>query len=100
MSKYQVYQYQSFLDLAIQLTGTVENSFWIAQVNKMNPSDELSPGVEIEIPEELITNREILKYFTINKITPATALTEQDQDTITGCEGIGCWAIGINFKVS
>ncbi|WP_233860987.1 hypothetical protein [Tenacibaculum piscium] len=100
MIKYQVYEGQSLLDIAIQFTGTPTNALFIAKHNLLNPSDSLMSGIEIEIPDTLKINNEILKYIIRNNIKPATALTQTNMDAITGCEGIGCWAIGIDFKVS
>ncbi len=100
MIKYQVYQHQSILDVAIQLTGTIDNALWIAKENELNPSDDLTAGMVLIIPYGLVNDIEILKYYILNKILPATALTQGDIDIIIGCEGIECWAIEIDFKVS
>lgn len=90
---------QSFFDLALIFSGNRDNAFLIAKENQMNPSNELEPGSEILIPEGIIQNRESLEYYDFKKVLPATALTQGDKDLIIGCEGIGCWAIDVDFKV-
>ncbi|MEQ3500592.1 hypothetical protein ABMY20_12615 [Tenacibaculum sp. SSH1-16] len=91
---------QSLFDLAVQLTGDAINALELARDNGLTPSDNLVPGVELKVPEELVKDEGILQYYKNNAIRPATGLTKSNIDDIVGCEGIGCWAIGIDFKVS
>lgn len=91
---------QSLFDLSVQLTGTALNALELAQANNKVPSVNLIAGEELIVPNTLVTEDDILRYYQANTLLPASALTQQNQDTITGCEGIGCWAIGIDFKVS
>ena len=100
MSKYQVYQHQSFLDVSILLTGTALNALLIAEHNGFSASDELTPGIELEIPENLNIELEIQKYYRINELIPATGFTKNEKDIIEGCDGIGCWVIEDDFIVS
>ncbi|MRM95028.1 hypothetical protein D1Z98_08620 [Riemerella anatipestifer] len=86
---------QSFLDLALQHTGKATNAFAIALANGKSMTDDLEAGSEIKITTE-DQNKDILNYYTAKVIQPATAITE----VVEKCEGIGCWAIGIDFKVS
>lgn len=90
---------QSLIDLAIQTTGDPANAIFIAQANDMAISDEVEAGAELTIPE-LILNDDIKRYYEANKIQPATALTQEQKDEVTGCEGIECWAIEVDFVVS
>lgn len=91
---------QSFLDIAILTTGLAVNASLIARANNKAPSEVIETGDKIIIPENVIYNKDHLNYYQAKKILPATALTQTNIDVITGCEGIGCWAIGIDFKVS
>ena len=91
---------QSLLDIATQTTGSPLNALLIAQINGLNPSENLVFGSNILIPDELLKDEDIFRYYQKNTILPATALTQSNIDKITGCKGIGCWAIGIDFKVS
>lgn len=90
---------QSLLDLATQTTGEPTNAIFIAQANGIAISDEVKAGAELTIPK-LILNDDIKRYYEANKILPATALTQQQKDEVIGCEGIGCWAIEVDFVVS
>lgn len=98
--KYQVYNLQSFFDVAIQLTGDSKNAFSIAVANELMLTDELTPGDIIEIPDTLIIDDKILKYYELKALQPATALTELEIDEVIGCEGIGCWIIENDFIIS
>lgn len=99
MNKVQIYENQSLLDLAMQTTGEASNAIFIAKANDMAISDEVEAGTELIIPE-LIINDDIKRYYEANKVLPATALTQEQKDEVIGCEGIGCWAIGVDFVVS
>ena len=46
---------QSLLDIAIQHTGAVENTFAIAVANGLSLTDDLPAGAEIKIPEGVKT---------------------------------------------
>ncbi|WBX72888.1 hypothetical protein PG913_08220 [Tenacibaculum pacificus] len=96
----QVLDNQTLLDIAIQTTGTPLSALLIAKANNLNPSNSLVEGSCILIPLKLIKDQDIYQYYNNNEIIPATALTQTNIDAIIGCEGIGCWAIGIDFKVS
>lgn len=100
MRKVTILNNQSLFDISVQLTGTALNALELAEANNKVPSVNLIAGEELIVPNTLVTDDDILRYYQANTLLPASALTQQDQDTITGCEGIGCWAIGIDFKVS
>lgn len=100
MRKVTILNNQSLFDISVQLTGTALNALELAQANNKVPSVNLIAGEELIVPNTLVTDDDILRYYQANTLLPASALTQQNQDTITGCEGIGCWAIGIDFKVS
>ncbi len=72
----------------------------IARPNNVIVDAELPAGFELTIPQNLVNDEDIQRYYKANGILPATALTEQNIQDIVGCEGIGCWTIGIDFKVS
>nr|BFF39080.1 hypothetical protein BACY1_08850 [Tenacibaculum mesophilum] len=91
---------QSLFDLAMQLTGDAMNALEMAKDNGLNPSENLVPGVDLKVSEGLVKDEGILQYYKNNAIRPATGLTQSNIDDIIGCEGIGCWAIEIDFKVS
>lgn len=99
MRKVQVYKNQTLLDIAIQITGNPTNAIWIAQQNELIPSDEVVAGSVLEIPNNLINDEDIKRYYKANNILPATGLTDRQKNEIEGCEGISCWAIGVDFIV-
>ncbi len=99
MNNYKVYANQSLFDVAIQLTGSAENAFNLAQSNGLELSKELAAGDTLVIPKIEKTS-ELYNFYELNQIKPATALSSGDKDRLNDCEGIGCWAIEIDFKVS
>ena len=89
---------QSLLDLAVQHTGAVENTFAIAVTNGLSLTDDLPAGVEIKIPDSANKDSDVLNYYTSKRLQPATAvimLPEEER-----LEGIGYWVIQTDFKVS
>jgi hypothetical protein len=90
---------QSILDMAIQHTGTVENSFAIAISNGISISDALSAGLTLDVPDSIQKNTDVYEYFTVKEIKPATAKTEENTEIPT-LKGIGYMRIGGDFKVS
>lgn len=89
---------QSLLDIAIQHTGAVENTFAIAVANGLSLTDDLPTGAEIKIPDSANKDNDVLNYYTAKSLQPATAvimLPEEER-----LEGIGYWVIQTDFKVS
>ncbi|MDY3337784.1 hypothetical protein PG279_01160 [Riemerella anatipestifer] len=87
---------QSLLDTCLQHTGTIEGVFELAMANNMAITDDVEAGQIMKLPEGIKEDRDIFNYYAAKGIQPATAITE----VVEKCEGIGCWAIGIDFKVS
>ena len=89
---------QSLLDIAIQHTGAVENTFALAVANGLSLTDDLPAGAEIKIPDSANKDSDVLNYYSAKRLQPATAvimLPEEER-----LEGIGYWAISVDFKVS
>ena len=91
---------QSILDIAIQHTGTVENSFDIAIANGLSISDALSAGLSLDVPEGLQKNTDVYSYYLAKDIKPATAKADGENNEIPTLKGIGYMRIGGDFKVS
>ncbi|MHA3046007.1 hypothetical protein JSO59_001360 [Riemerella anatipestifer] len=87
---------QTLLDVCLQHTGTIEGVFELAMANDLSITDDVQAGAVLQLPEGIKTDRDIFNYYTSKNIQPATAITE----VVEKCEGIGCWAIGVDFKVS
>ena len=90
---------QTLLDVAIRHCGTVEAVADIAILNNISITDDLIPGQLILIPLKDYGNQEIINYFSVNEIDPATAFTEEHAALTEGNSGIGFWEIGNNFIV-
>ena len=91
---------QSILDLAIQHTGVVENAFDLALQNNRSITDDLEAGESIELTAYGIQqNKDILSYYTVKKLQPATAISEQ-LSANSQPQGIDYWAIQMDFIVS
>lgn len=73
---------QSLLDIAIQETGTAETVVAIAIANNISVTQLLEVGAEIVIPEDVVGNNEILKYYKKNNIKPVTGKTVSDGEML------------------
>ncbi|MDY3363316.1 hypothetical protein JSO61_009545 [Riemerella anatipestifer] len=87
---------QSLLDACLQHTGSIEGVFELAMANNLAITDDVQAGAVLQLPEDIKKDRDIFNYYAAKGIQPATAITE----VVEKCSGIGCWAIGIDFKVS
>ena len=89
---------QSLLDLAVQHTGAVENTFAMAVANGLSLTDDLPAGAEIKLPDSVNKDSDVLNYYSAKRLQPATAvimLPEEER-----LEGIGYWVIQTDLKVS
>ena len=89
---------QSLLDLAVQHTGAVESVFAIAVANGLSLTDDLPAGAEIKIPDSVNKDSDVLNYYSAKRLQPATAVILPPE--AERLEGIGYWAISVDFKVS
>ena len=96
--KINVLPLQSLLDIAIQHTGAVESVFTIAVDNGLSLTDDLPAGTEIKLPDSVNKDSDVLNYYTAKRLQPATAVILPPEEE--RLEGIGYWAISVDFKVS
>ena len=89
---------QSFLDLAIQHTGSVENAFILALQNGKSLTDDLVAGEQLYL-ENTKNNKDILSYYQSKKLQPATGVSHTGGSSLQ-LQGIGYWVISNDFKVS
>lgn len=89
---------QSFLDLAIQHTGSVENAFILALQNGKSLTDDLVAGEQLYL-ENTKNNKDILSYYQSKKLQPATGVSHTGSSSLQ-LQGIGYWVISNDFKVS
>jgi hypothetical protein len=69
---------QSLLDIAIQELGSADAAFDIALINNINITDDLQTGQILQIPQTAndYVRRQIVNYYKINEIKPATEWQE------------------------
>ena len=89
---------QSFLDLAIQHTGSVENAFILALQNGKSLTDDLVAGEQLTL-ENTKNNKDILSYYQSKKLQPATGVSHTGGSSLQP-QGIGFWVISNDFKIS
>lgn len=90
---------QTLLDIAIRHCGTVEAVLDIAVLNNVSITDDLVPGQLLNLPTKDYGAQEVINFFELNQMEPATALTEEQKALTEGKSGIGFWEIGNNFIV-
>ena len=88
---------QSLLDVAIQHTGSVANCFAIAVANGLSVSDDLTPGIDLVIPEDAIIDKDVLRYQKSKGIQPATGITNLENEQLGGIDYMD---VEGSFKVS
>lgn len=96
--KIRVLHNQSLLDIADMHTGTVLSAFAISVANGISLTDELEPGSELIIPDDVLTDADIQGYYKAKQVRPATAI--QPGEGPEPLEGIGYWTIGRTFVVA
>ena len=96
MQKITVLHNQSLLDIAIQTTGKAENRLKIAKSNNLVPTEPLIPGAVLIIPDTVIMDADIVRFYSANNVLPATGLTTVESQSFVG---IGSMVIGITFKI-
>ncbi|KQT17433.1 hypothetical protein ASG31_08460 [Chryseobacterium sp. Leaf404] len=85
---------QSLLDIAIQHTGSVLNTFQIAFENNISITDELPTLVKLAGTE----NKEIKNFLKLKKISPASDF-DINVIEIKPLGGVGYWEIEKDFEV-
>lgn len=76
-SKIKVLALQTFMDIAIQYTGSVRNAYPIALANKRNITDKLTTGELLILPIVLKTAEKEVQYYNSRKIKPATGILKK-----------------------
>jgi len=86
---------QSLLDLAIQTSGSVEAVFDLALESGLSITDILTVNTELNTVKAF--SLEVLDYYKVNQIKPASDFTDSP---VMALQGIDYWAVGIDFIVS
>ncbi len=90
---------QSLFDIAIQRLGSAEAALEVAILNGLSLTDELTTGETLQLPG--VINKAMAGYFKGKNIIPTTgAVAGDDESGELIKEGIGYWAISVDFVVS
>ncbi len=73
MNEIQVHNGQNLIDLALIYYGTAQTALYIAIANNIQLTDDLTPGQILLLPESIYIVPEMVTYYTLKKILPATA---------------------------
>lgn len=65
---------QTMSDIAIQEYGDLSAVFLIAEENDISPSDNLTAGTVLRLPD-VVVNKEMQDYCRNNDVSPATEVT-------------------------
>ena len=90
---------QTLHDIAIRHCGSIDAVIDIAVLNNVSITDDLVPGHLLNLPTKDYAAQEVINFFELNQMEPATALTEEQKALTEGKSGIGFWEIGNNFIV-
>lgn len=90
---------QSFLDVVLQATGSIDSIVEIAEYNNISITDDLVAGKKLNIPDSVELDEDIVNYYKAKKVQPATAMSNEDKVIADKPEGISYWGINIDFEV-
>lgn len=94
----EVRQGQSFLDMALQMTGSIDNAVALAVLNGRSLTDDLSVG---QVLKEMPGGKQkVIDFFTPASSRPATDLTYSPVTLPEPQEGISFWVIRVDFTVT
>jgi LysM repeat protein len=90
---------QTYLDIAIQELGDVERAFELALLNDATITDLLIAGQIIQVPSPAIDKTQIVKVLSAPANKPSSGVSDIESESLVG-QGIGYWAIGVDFIVN
>lgn len=74
--KVRVLSNQTLTDIAIQVYGSAEGVFFLAQENGLSVTDDLTPGQLLVLSPNPLADKKIVQYYADNGICPATSAGE------------------------
>jgi len=87
---------QSLPDMTIQECGGLESMMEVAAANGLSITDDITPGTELKC--NVVSNKKTVEIFTANDIRPATGITNDEVNVLTGSgEGIEFWYVEHDF---
>lgn len=72
----QVLSNQTLTDIALQVYGSAEGVFLLAQENGLSVTDDLTPGQWLMFSQNRVSDKKIVQYYAVNGIFPATSAGE------------------------
>lgn len=91
MASVSVLPGQVLLDVAIQHLGSEEGVYALASLNKLSVTDDLTAGQVLQLPD--VVDQRAVHYFFEGGHKPAVG------SDVALLQGIGYWAIFIDFEV-
>ena len=88
---------QSLFDISLQVCGSIEAVFELAEANGLSITDTLVPGQVIEYSADSIRDKLVVQHYANNHVVPSTAITEESKIMP---EGVEYWSIELDFKIS
>lgn len=85
---------QSIFDVALELTGNVENAFEIFVDTQIDVPVSTGTVVEIDINSFAIVNKSVVKYYKDNEISPCS-----NGGALPPPVGVGAWEIAFDFQI-
>lgn len=68
---------QSLFDIALQVYGDATGAFMLAKENGLSITADLTPGQVLQYDPTNVINKQVVDYYRVNNIKPATAITEE-----------------------
>jgi hypothetical protein len=89
---------QSLFDVAVQRLGDISVIFDLADRNGLSITDDIPSGTSLLMPTA--AKGEVVNYYSNNDYKPATSITKEQINVITGDgEGIEFWFVEYDFVV-
>lgn len=89
---------QTLFDMAIQMTGSLENVFELAKANGISTTHALEAGTDITPSSAAAANPKVVNYLSARGIKPASMAAARSSASLL--EGIDYWIIETDFIVS
>lgn len=90
---------QSFFDISVKYTGSIDNAYEIAKANNREVTDDLIVGETLMIPDGLTLSTKEIQYYQARNLLPATGITKADSDIVNPSLGIGSMVIESTFII-
>ena len=87
---------QNLLDICLQEKGGIASVFQLSDLNNISITDALTSGSNLDVSID-VADLDILNYYKKELIMPATG--NPDKLEVEVLQGIGYWAIGVDFRI-